>query len=437
MGDFGMPVLGHSLEALDDYAGFFRSQYQKHGPVSWSGTFGRRTVLVMGPDAVSEVLTNADRAFANGPGWGHFLNPFFRRGVMLLDGEEHLRHKRVLQEAFTRHRLESYLDRMNGGIERGISDWRPQRDFRLYDATKKLLLDLATEVFVGADLGADSDRLTAAFIDTVAATTSIVRADLPGGSWHRGLRGRLLLEGYFREQIPTKRGGAGEDLFSVLCRAQTANNEQFTDEDVVNHMIFTLMAAHDTSTITTATLAYYLAKHQDWQDRLREESLALGKRALTYDDFDRLPLLDLAFREALRLNPPVGGLARETVKDTDILGHYVPANTLVFTSIYLTHRMPDWWERPDVFDPGRFSPGRRDHRMHRYQWSPFGGGVHKCIGLYLGGMQVKSIIHQMLLDFQWSVPPGYAPNWEIATGLFPGDGLPVWLCELAIANGKD
>lgn len=430
MGDQGLPLIGHSLAMLADQLAFARRRYERFGPVQWGGFFGTRGVLVMGPDAVGEVLSNRDKAFANQPGWEYFIGPFFHRGLMLLDFEEHLHHKRIMQEAFTRDRLHGYLGRMNVGIDRGLSEWRPGEGFRVYDATKQLLLDLATEVFVGAELGAEADRLSEAFVDTVAAGLSVVRADVPGGNWHRGVRGRRVLEEYFRRQLPAKRAGDGDDLFSVLCRARTEDGHAFSDDDIVNHMIFVLMAAHDTSTITTATVAYYLAANPQWQDRVRAESQALGKPTIDYDDLDRLPLLDRVFKEALRLNPPVGGIVRQTVKDTSVLGHYLPAGTKVLVGILPTHRVDPWWSDPDTFDPDRFADDRREDRSHRYAWTPFGGGAHKCIGLYFGGMQVKAIMHQLLLKYSWSVPDGYEPPMEYGTGLYPADGLPVHLKPL-------
>ena len=66
----------------------------------------------------------------------------------------------------------------------------------------------------------------------------------------RGLRGREALQEYFRSEIPLRRGNDADDLFSVLCNAESDEGETFSDEDIVNHMIFLLMAAHDTSTIT-------------------------------------------------------------------------------------------------------------------------------------------------------------------------------------------
>ena len=151
------------------------------------------------------VLNNQEKAFANGPGWEYFIGPFFNRGIMLLDFEEHLQHKQIMQQAFTRDMLRRYSIGLDAGITRGIAAWQPGPKFALYDAVKQLLLDLATEVFVGAELGAQADRINEAFVDTVVAGLSIVRADVPGGGWHRGLTGRALLEEYSRELLPAKR----------------------------------------------------------------------------------------------------------------------------------------------------------------------------------------------------------------------------------------
>jgi len=427
LGDHGPPIIGHSLAMIGDQLKFARERYEQFGEVQWGGFLGTRGVFLLGPEAIGIVLTNRDKAFANGPGWEYFIGPFFPRGVMLLDFEEHHHHRRIMQQAFTRDRLVGYLDAMNPAIARGLDGWRPGRAFPLYTQAKQLTLNLATEVFVGTHLGPEADRLTTAFIDTVHAGTAIVRADVPGGIWHRGLRGRRVLEEYFRSQLPAKRAGDGQDLFSVLCQAQSEDGDRFTDDDVVNHMIFVLMAAHDTSTITLAMMGYFLGKHPEWQERVRAESLALGKPALEYDDLERLPSLDLVMKESLRLYAPVGGIVRQTVKDTDVLGHYIPAGTKVLLGIYPTQRMTPWWTDPDTFDPERFAEPRREDKSHRFAWMPFGGGVHKCIGLHFGGMEVKAIMHQLLQRYSWRVPAGYEVPVSYGTGPMPADGLPVAL----------
>ncbi|MDT7565929.1 MAG: hypothetical protein QOG76_4553, partial [Pseudonocardiales bacterium] len=73
---------------------------------------------------------------------------------------------------------------------------------------------------------------------------------------------------------------------------------------------------------------------------------------------------------------------------------------------------------------------RREDKVHRYAWAPFGGGAHKCIGLHFGGMEVKAIMYQLLLRFRWSVPAGYEPPIGYGTGPMPIDGLPLRLERL-------
>jgi cytochrome P450 len=123
-------------------------------------------------------------------------------------------------------------------------------------------------------------------------------------------------------------------------------------------------------------------------------------------------------------------VARQAIKDTEIDGRYVPKGTRLMLSIYATQRMEPWWQDPDTFNPERFSEPHREDASHKYAWTPFGGGVHKCIGMHFGGMEVKAIMHQLLLRNSWRVPAGYETVIDYGTGPFPGDGLPIELRAL-------
>ncbi|WP_131741177.1 cytochrome P450 [Actinomadura roseirufa] len=427
-----VPYIGNTLMVMRRPFEHARKRYAEYGPVAWSWLLGQRIVTVQGPDAAEVVLVNRDKAFASGPAWSYFVGPFFDRGLMLLDFDEHLHHRRIMQQAFTRPRLRAYLDAMEPGIAAGIAAWRPGPGFRVYDHLKRLTLDLATDVFMGAGpAGDERERVNGAFADAVRAGTAYVRFPVPGLRWHRGLRARAVLEEFFRRQLPAKRRDGGDDLFAALCAAETDDGHRFTDEDVVNHMIFVLMAAHDTTTIALTTMAYHLARVPEWQERLRDESLALAARegGPDLDDagLDALTGIDLVMKEALRMLAPVPAVPRKVVKDTSILGFHVPAGTTVVVPMLTNHYMAEWWPDPERFDPGRFAPERREDRIHKYAWSPFGGSAHKCIGLYFAGMQVKTILHRMLLRYRWSVPEGYV--WPLDTTALPSprDGLPVRL----------
>lgn len=424
--------MGHTLAYIRDPLAMMQSHYDRSGPVSDINFIGKRWTVLLGPDACEAALRNADKAFASGDGWGYLVGPFFDRGLMLLDFEEHHRHRRIMQSAFTRERLQGYTEALQPAVIAGLERWDSAEHFRAYPALKGLTLDLATTVFMGGvDLASTEEmaRVNQAFIDCVQSATALVRLNLPGTRWRRAIRGRALLEEFLGRHLAAKRANPGTDLFSVLCQITTDDGERFSDEDIVNHMIFLLMAAHDTSTITVSTMMQHLGQHPEWQRRCREEALALPEHP-TMAELDGLEAIDLVMKESLRLVPPVPVLARKTVKETEVLGHTIPADRLVAVMMHLSHHLDELWPDPEQFDPERFADDRREDKIHRYAWEPFGGGVHKCLGMFFAGAEVKTILVHLLRRYSWTVDPAYRAPMNYHSLPFPKDGQPVHLTRL-------
>jgi cytochrome P450 len=429
-GDAGFPLVGYTFDVMRDPLRFMRRWYDKYGEISWTRAFGIKMVYLTGPDANQFVFQNRNDIFSNNQGWDFFIGKFFHRGIMLLDFEEHRFHRKIMQNAFKKPVLVEYLKQMNPAILEGIQQWKPANTFHVFTAIKQLTLDLATEVFMGYELGKEANKLNKAFIDTVRAGTSLVRFPVPGGRWKAGLDGRKVLVDFFKSQIDKKRNSDGMDLFSQLCRAETDEGQRFTDDDVINHMVFLMMAAHDTSTITLSTMLYHLAKNPEWQERLRQESIALGKPFLEHDDLEKMEGMTLVMKESLRMCAPVPSIPRKTVRDVDYKGYHLPKGTMISVTPYFTHYMREYWTNPFKFDPERFSEERREDKVHPYAYVPFGGGAHMCIGLHFADLQVKAILHQILLKYRWSVDAGYEMPIDTTSLPVPGDKLPVKLERL-------
>jgi cytochrome P450 len=188
-----------------------------------------------------------------------------------------------------------------------------------------------------------------------------------------------------------------------------------------------MMAAHDTTTSTLTTMMYLLARHPEWQERLRAKATALGKPQLEHDDLDQLEELSWVMREALRLTPPLTSMPRMCIKDTVFQGYEIPAGMLVGVYPIHAHYMPSLWTDPTRFDPERFSPDRQEDKRHAFAWVPFGGGAHMCIGQHFATLQVKAIMHQLLLRYRWSIAPGYVMPYQLIPIAKPKDGLQVTL----------
>jgi cytochrome P450 len=145
---------------------------------------------------------------------------------------------------------------------------------------------------------------------------------------------------------------------------------------------------------------------------------------LTYDQLGSLPLTEMAFKESLRMIPPVPALPRRALKDFEFKGFRIPAGTGVGINPAYTHFMPEYWPEPEKFDPTRFTPEAVRDR-HKYAWVPFGGGAHMCLGLHFAYMQAKLFLHHVLTTNRVTIDPGYEPAWQMWPIPQPKDGLNV------------
>src|SRR5262249_18822812 len=148
-----------------------------------------------------------------------------------------------------------------------------------------------------------------------------IRLAIPFTTYGRALKSRAALRAYFASLIPKRRATAGPDMLSVLCNAVSEQGERFSDDDIADHILFLLMAAHDTTTTALTNMTFELGRRPELQEKLRAEALSvetldeasLAKMQHTYD----------TFREVLRLYPPVHAIPRRILRDTEIHGYRV------------------------------------------------------------------------------------------------------------------
>jgi cytochrome P450 len=197
-------------------------------------------------------------------------------------------------------------------------------------------------------------------------------------------------------------------------------------------MSFLMMAAHDTLTSSLTSFVAALAANPQWQGKLRDEVNALGvaaDRPTTSENLDAMPLNEMAFKEAMRMKPPVPSLPRRATRDFSFLGYAIPAGTLIGINPLFTHHMPEIWPDPETFDPMRFTDEAQRAR-HRFAWVPFGGGAHMCLGLHFAYMQAKCFARHFLQNLSVSLEPGTTPDWQMWPIPKPKDGLRVTLARV-------
>ncbi|MGY4394959.1 cytochrome P450 [Sphingomonas sp. UYAg733] len=430
-GENGLPFIGNTLRLLKDPVGFGKRMATTYGKVYRNNSFGGPNLVLLGPEANELVLFDRERIFSSEQGWGPMLNLLFPRGLMLMDFEKHRADRKILSVAFKPEPMRHYAESLNAGIAAQVSGWA-NKPINFYDAIKALTLDLAADAFLGMPLGEEADRINQAFVDEVQATIAPVRIPLPGTMMRKGVKAREYLAEMFAREIPKRRasgakGEGGQDFFSQFCRAIDDDGAPLSDAAIIDHMNFLMMAAHDTITSSATSLVMLLGRHVDWQTQLREEIVSIGLNdggGVPTGQLERLVLTDYAFKEALRLIPPVPSLPRRALKGFSFGGYDIPAGTFIGVNIAYTHQMPELWPDPTAFDPLRFTPEASKGR-HKYAWVPFGGGAHMCLGLHFATMQIRILMAQLLSRYRIELDAGSGDEWQAWPIPRPKDGLPL------------
>ncbi|VAV95814.1 Cytochrome P450 [hydrothermal vent metagenome] len=428
-GEEGVPFFGTTLSLLADPTGFGQRMFEKHGSIFHTNSFGNRNIVLFGADANELLLFNRDRLFSSEQGWGPTLNNLFPRGLMLMDGERHRADRKALSVAFKPAPMKHHCEKLNEGISLRVADWSGN-SFQFYKEIKSLSLDLAASAILGIPWGPEADRINKAFVDEVQAAVGVIRSPLPFTKMGRGAKARQYLLDYFTPQVKERRKKGGDDIFTQMCLATHEDGSLLTEDEVVDHLNFLMMAAHDTITSSATSLVYLLAKHPEWQSKLREECLSVAPVGgeVKYEDLGKLELTEMAFKEALRLIPPVPSIPRRALKEFTFRNFTIPKGAQVSISPSFVHKMEKHWPNPHKFDPLRFTPENSAGR-HKYAWVPFGGGAHMCIGLHFAYMQIKILMHNILTQNRIVLQRGedYEPDWQIFPIPRPKDGLPVRL----------
>ena len=434
-GEGGWPLVGNTFRMLKDPHSFARQMVQTHGRVHKNKAFGGWTIALIGADANELVLFDRNKNFSSEQGWGPILDQLFPRGLMLLDFDHHRADRRALSIAFKPEPMRHYSGSLNRGIAKKVEDWG-EGSMRFYPAIKTLTLDLAADSFIGIEWGPEADRINTAFIDMVQASVAPVRKPLPFTQMKRGVDGRAFLVDFFTKETHRRRAeGGGQDMFSQFATAEYDDGSLMPVDEVVDHMNFLMMAAHDTITSSASSLVWLLAKHPDWQEKLRQEveSVTGGvdgngvPRDLAYEDMNKLELVEMAFKEALRMVPPVPSMPRRALREFEFGGYRIPAGSHVGINQYFVHHEEEHWDDPFAFDPMRFTPDKVKVR-HKYAWVPFGGGAHMCLGLHFAYMQVKILMAQLLPRYRIGLVQ--EPDWQPWPIPKPRDGLKITLSKI-------
>jgi len=416
-----MPVvgpIGNFLQFGLDPINFMGRVFKKYGPVAAMAegggfTFTQRKgpgiILAYGPELLKTLETDQDT-------WQRpeSVPPFFEpdkpplprvkplselvNSIQVVNGERHLRHRRLLAPAFHKKHIESFHADMVDLTQQMLARWRPSERILAHQEMMKLTLNVVTRTLFGKDVvGVEHLGEIIHEMLTLFLTPDVIflPRDWPGLTFHRLLNMGEQLNAAMREIIERKKaaGADGNDVVSMLLNARDADGSAFTEQEVIGNTFTIFAAGHETSANALTWALFLLSQHPRMAaDLLTELDDLVQGTPPTLQEMNGVPLLEATIKETLRLMPPAPFSIRIAVQPTELGGYQLPAGTEAILSIYHTHHMADLYEQPEVFNPYRWIGIERN----TFEFNPFLAGPHMCIGGPFAMLEMKLVLAMIL-----------------------------------------
>jgi len=348
--DKGNFLFGHSIKFNNDALSLVKNLQQKHGDIFEISILHKRVTLFMTPSATKHIYLDTEDNFSSKHGWEFSLGKTFENGLMLRDFDDHRFHRGLLQDSFRRDALANYLQIVQPLLDSWIDDLQNSKSFNLYATIKELMFKISLELFFDEIDSSRQKELEKLFTDAIKSATSVVRIPLPFTKLRKGLKARKSLLEYFEnkaENVNTE----SNTLFAELVKTNK-HEGGLSNYEIAEHMIFLLLAAHDTTTSTLTSAIHHLSIDQTFYQELREECSEMSYTDTT--DLKNGIKGESLFSEAMRMYPPVPFSVRYVMRDTVVDNYKLEAGTYVAIGPLVLHNDNRYWQEPEKYNPRRF-----------------------------------------------------------------------------------
>jgi cytochrome P450 len=412
-------LIGNLLAFRSDVLGLLLKSRHEFGDVVRYHLGPMLIHVVSHPDHIKQVLVSHQHRYNKDTRSSAKIVGITGAGLLTTSGEPWLRQRRLMQPAFNPQRLTPYIPVIIEATDWMLDAWQARmaanQPVDVASEMMRLTCTIVARILFGADVSSDIDEVersaTLVMAHTWRRLESIVDPPLwlPSPANLRFRVAKARLDRIVYRLIAARRGDnvpAGDDLLSRLFKARE-NGAGMTEEQLHNEAITLLLAGHETTANALSWTWYLLSEYPHWcRSAHAEVAGILGQRAVTADDLPRLDVVTRVFQESMRLYPPIWIMERRVLEDDEIAGYHIPAGSALEISPYVTHRHPEFWNNPDLFDPDRFTPGRSAGRP-QYAYLPFGGGQRLCIGSHLAMLEAQVIVSRVLQRFRLALVPGF------------------------------
>lgn len=356
-----------------------------------------KAVVVSDPVLVKQVLSAKSDVLHNGD--PHPLTSVLGRGSMFaLEEERHTKERRLISPSFRGDRMRSYREIIVTEARREMRDWPEGKPFSTLDPFMRITLAAILRAVFGAE-GKHFDDLKRDLPRAVELGSKL--APLPGlhkdwgplSPWTKFLRlrddcyevlGEMVDEARVDPELANR-----ADVLASLVQSTYDDGTQMSRRDILDELMTMLAAGHETTASSLAWMIERLQRHPDLLARLVEEA-----------EGEESKLRMATILELQRVRPIIPAFFRRVMKPFELGEWVLPRGTNIVVSTTNLHRDERNYERPEEFDPDRFLVKKAPDSA---RWTPFGGGVRRCIGEGFAMMEMDLVLREILRNFEITV----------------------------------
>lgn len=408
------PALVQTLSLVADPIAFFDRAAAQYGDTFTTRVLGLKSppvVFLSNPDAIQAVFTTLADAFEFGK-VTHVFRPLVgNQSLIMQEGARHQRQRQLLMPALHREQLHSQGHLICQLTQKRMIDWSVGDAIAVRAEMSEISLQVILQVVFGLVPGVRYEQLKQLLAELLEAITSplystqfffpMLQQNLGRWSpWGQFLEQMAQIDALIYAEIRDRRSQSlsnRTDILSVLMMARDEQGESMSDQELRDQLMTLLLLGHETTASGLTWAFYWLHRHPESLDRLRQELDQLGENPDPVA-LSQAPYLTAVCKEALRVYPiALISQPRKVKRTIEIEGFTYEPGTILIPCIYLAHRRAKTYEQADCFNPDRFL----ERKFSAYEYLPFGGGSRSCVGMALSLFEMKLVLATVLSWYEF------------------------------------
>ena len=449
-----LPAVAQLAQMAMNPYGFFEQNRDRYGDLFTVRLPGQApAVAVCEPEAVRTVLTAGYEDLTRFAEGVRFL--VGDHSLIFLQDAAHRESRRLMLPPFHGERMRAYGGDMAHSADEMIAKMRDgdrrslQKD--LQDVTLRVILRCVFGITEERRLG-ELGRLIVEYLDTMMTPWAYGATLVLTGHRVREFlraRGKRMQHGHRKpsrwpiQSLADRLGGIDailldeiarcrglrdteraqrNDILSMLVAARFEDGSPMPDEVLRDHLMTLLVGGHETTATTMCWALECALRHPGTFSRMRAEVDSVMGDGFDPSRVKQLSYIGAVISESMRLYPIAPMISRQLKVETRLVGHTLPAGTVVAPCVYLIQRDARIWEQPTEFRPERFLSGKASV----YEFFPFGAGVWKCLGAQFADYEMRVVLARLVAELDLELASrGGTRAMQRGFTVAPADGMQV------------